>query len=628
MSKKDVIIGIDLGTTNSCVAVVEGGEPIVITNAEGKRTTPSVVGFTDKDRKIGDPAKRQAVTNPKKTVYSIKRFIGKDFSVCKDEVGRVPYEVTNAGGNVPGVKIDDRVYTPQEVSAMILQKMKKTAEDYLGYEVNRAVITVPAYFGDAERTATIEAGEIAGLKVERIINEPTAAALAYGLDKKNTDAKILVFDCGGGTHDVSVLEIGDGVFEVKSTDGDTHLGGDDFDNAIINWMVEEFKSEHNMDLSKDPMSLQRLKEAAEKAKIELSSTSQSEINLPYITAQDGMPLHFVKQLTRSKFDQMTAKLVERTISCAKSALKSAGLKPSEIDEVILVGGSTRIPAVQEALESYIGKKPNKSVNPDEVVALGAAIQGAVLTGGITDVLLLDVTPLSLGIETMGSVMTKLIEANTTIPTRKSETFSTAADNQSSVEIHVLQGERPMAKDNRSLGRFHLDGIMPAPRGIPQIEVTFDIDANGILSVSAKDKASGKENTIRIEGGSQLTKEEIERMKAEAEANAEADKLEKEKVDKLNMADSLIFQTEKQMKEFGEKLTEEDKSAINVDLDALKKAHSDKDVEAIEETSKKLNETWSTISTRLYQESSQPEPTNEDNSNPNDEVQDADFEEVK
>ena len=628
MSKKDVIIGIDLGTTNSCVAVVEGGEPIVITNAEGKRTTPSVVGFTDKDRKIGDPAKRQAVTNPKKTVYSIKRFIGKDFSVCKDEVGRVPYEVTNTGSNVPGVKIDDRVYTPQEVSAMILQKMKKTAEDYLGCEVKRAVITVPAYFGDAERTATIEAGEIAGLKVERIINEPTAAALAYGLDKKNTDAKILVFDCGGGTHDVSVLEIGDGVFEVKSTDGDTHLGGDDFDNAIISWMVEEFKSEHNMDLSKDPMALQRLKEAAEKAKIELSSTSQSEVNLPYITAQDGMPLHFVKQLTRSKFDQMTAKLVERTINCAKSALKSAGLKPSEIDEVILVGGSTRIPAVQEALESYIGKKPNKSVNPDEVVALGAAIQGAVLTGGITDVLLLDVTPLSLGIETMGSVMTKLIEANTTIPTRKSETFSTAADNQSSVEIHVLQGERPMAKDNRSLGRFHLDGIMPAPRGIPQIEVTFDIDANGILSVSAKDKASGKENTIRIEGGSQLTKEEIERMKAEAEANAEADKLEKEKVDKLNMADSLIFQTEKQVKEFGEKLTEEDKSAINMDLDALKKAHSDKDVEAIEETSKKLNETWSTISTRLYQESSQPEPTNEDNSNPNDEVQDADFEEVK
>lgn len=629
MSKqKDVIIGIDLGTTNSCVAVVEGGEPIVITNAEGKRTTPSVVGFTDKDRKIGDPAKRQAVTNPKKTVYSIKRFIGKDFSVCKDEVGRVPYEVTNTGSNVPGVKIDDRVYTPQEVSAMILQKMKKTAEDYLGCEVKRAVITVPAYFGDAERTATIEAGEIAGLKVERIINEPTAAALAYGLDKKNTDAKILVFDCGGGTHDVSVLEIGDGVFEVKSTDGDTHLGGDDFDNAIINWMVEEFKSEHNMDLSKDAMALQRLKEAAEKAKIELSSTSQSEINLPYITAQDGMPLHFVKQLTRSKFDQMTAKLVERTINCAKSALKSAGLKPSDIDEVILVGGSTRIPSVQEALEAYIGKKPNKSVNPDEVVALGAAIQGAVLTGGITDVLLLDVTPLSLGIETMGSVMTRLIEANTTIPTRKSETFSTASDNQSSVEIHVLQGERPMAKDNRSLGRFHLDGIMPAPRGIPQIEVTFDIDANGVLSVSAKDKASGKENTIRIEGGSQLTKEEIERMKAEAEANAEADKLEKEKVDKLNMADSMIFQTEKQMKEFDEKLTEEDKSALNMDLDALRKAHSDKDVEAIDESSKKLNDTWSSISTKLYQQSestTEPESTNESG---NDEVQDADFEEVK
>jgi molecular chaperone DnaK len=626
---KDVIIGIDLGTTNSAVAVVENGEPIVITNSEGKRTTPSVVGFTDNDRKIGDPAKRQAVTNPKNTVYSIKRFIGKDFSVCTDEVTKVPYQVVKTGSNVPGVQIGDRTYTPQEISAMILQKMKKTAEDYLGYEVKRAVITVPAYFGDAERTATIEAGEIAGLKVERIINEPTAAALAYGLDKKNTDSKILVFDCGGGTHDVSVLEIGDGVFEVKSTDGDTHLGGDDFDNAIINWMVEEFKSEHSMDLSKDPMALQRLKEAAEKAKIELSSTTQSEINLPYITAQDGMPLHFVKQLTKAKFDQMTSSLVDRAIACAKSALKSARLKPSDIDEVILVGGSTRIPSIQEALEKFVGKKPNKSVNPDEVVALGAAIQGAVLTGGITDVLLLDVTPLSLGIETMGSVMTKLIEANTTIPTRKSETFSTAADNQPSVEIHVLQGERPMAKDNRSLGRFHLDGIMPAPRGIPQVEVTLDIDANGVLSVSAKDKASGKENKIRIEGGSQLSKEEIERMKAEAEANAESDRLERELVDKVNMADNLIFQTEKQIKEFAEKLTEEDKSALNQDLESLKTAHSTKDAQAIDTASEKLNSTWGTISTRLYQESqSEPQVNTDTDTGNGGDVEDTSYEEVK
>ena len=624
--KKDVIIGIDLGTTNSCVAVVEGGEPIVISNSEGKRTTPSIVSFTENDRKIGDPAKRQAVTNPKKTIYSVKRFIGKDFSVCKDEIKRVPYEVTSKN-NVPAVKIDDRDYTPQEISAMILQKMKKTAEDYLGYEVSRAVITVPAYFGDAERTATIEAGEIAGLKVERIINEPTAAALAYGLDKKNTDSKILVFDCGGGTHDVSVLEIGDGVFEVKSTDGDTHLGGDDFDNAIIEWMVEEFKSENSTDLSKDPMALQRLKDAAEKAKIELSSTSETEINLPYITAIDGLPLHFVKKLTKAKFEQLTAKLVERAIKCAKSALKNAGLKTSDIDEVILVGGSTRIPAIQDAIENYVGKKPNRSVNPDEVVALGAAIQGAVLTGGITDVLLLDVTPLSLGIETMGGVLTKLIEANTTIPTKKSETFSTASDNQSSVELHVLQGERAMAKDNRSLGRFNLDGILSAPRGIPQIEVTFDIDANGILSVSAKDKATGKENKIRIEGGSQLTKEEIEKMKAEAEANAESDREEKERVEKLNAADSLIFQTEKQIKEFDDKLTEDDKSKLNADLDELKKAHSEGELSKIEESTNKLNETWAAISSKLYEQSQTAEAT-EPTSGGNDEVSDVDFEEVK
>lgn len=626
--KKDVIIGIDLGTTNSAVAVVEGSEPIVITNSEGKRTTPSVVAFTENDRKVGDPAKRQAVTNPKQTIYSIKRFIGKDFSSCKEEISRVPYEVVNSGKNVPSVKIGDKTYTPQELSAMILQKMKKTAEDFLGHEVTRAVITVPAYFGDAERTATIEAGEIAGLKVERIINEPTAAALAYGLDKKDSDSKILVFDCGGGTHDVSVLEIGDGVFEVKSTDGDTHLGGDDFDNAIIDWMVSEFRSENGIDLSKDAMSLQRLKDAAEKAKIELSSTSQSEINLPYITAGAAGPLHFVKSLTRAKFDQLTSTLVERTIACAKSALKNASLKPSDIDEVILVGGSTRIPSIQEALERFIGKKPNKSVNPDEVVALGAAVQGAVLNGSITDVLLLDVTPLSLGIETMGGVFTKLIDANTTIPTRKSETFSTASDNQPSVEVHVLQGERPMAKDNRSLGRFHLDGIMPAPRGIPQVEITLDIDANGILSVSAKDKASGKENKIRIEGGSQLSKEEIEKMKADAEANSEADRLEREKIEKLNGADNLIFQTEKQIKEFSDKLTEEDKNLLNEDLTSLKSAHSSKDSEKIEETSNKLTETWNKISTRLYQESSNSEPTNTNEESNEETTQDVPYEEVK
>jgi len=628
MSKNNVILGIDLGTTNSAVAVVEGGQPIVISNSEGKRTTPSIVSFSGTDRKVGDPAKRQAVTNPKNTIYSIKRFIGKDYSVCTDEVKRVPYEVKKSSSNVPVVNIDGKEYTPQELSAIILQKMKKTAEDYLGHEVTRAVITVPAYFGDAERTATIEAGEIAGLKVERIINEPTAAALAYGLDKKNTDSKILVFDCGGGTHDVSVLEIGDGVFEVKSTDGDTHLGGDDFDNTIITWMVDEFKSEHGIDLTQDAMALQRLKDAAEKAKIELSSTTESEINLPYITAKDGMPLHFVKKLTKSVFEKLTSSLVERAIKCAKSALKNAKLDPSDIDEVILVGGSTRIPAIQDAIEQYIGKKPNKSVNPDEVVALGAAIQGAVLNGGITDVLLLDVTPLSLGIETMGGVFTKLIEANTTIPSRKSETFSTASDNQPSVELHVLQGERAMAKDNRSLGRFNLDGVMPAPRGIPKIAVTFDIDANGILSVSAKDEATGKENSIRIEGGSQLTKEEIERMKSDAEANAEADNLEREKVEKLNKADSLIFNTEKQIKEFDEKLTEDDKESLKTDLESLKTAFSEKDINKIDEATEKLNTTWNTISTKLY-EQSQNETNQAENTETsgNAEVEDADFEEV-
>lgn len=621
MSKNDVIIGIDLGTSTSCVAVVEGSEPVVISNSEGRRTTPSIIAFTESDRKVGDPAKRQAVTNPKQTIYSIKRFIGKDFSSCKEEIERVPYEVVNSGKNVPSVKIGDKTYTPQELSAMILQKMKKTAEDYLGHEVKRAVITVPAYFGDAERTATIEAGEIAGLKVERIINEPTAAALAYGLDKKNTDSKILVFDCGGGTHDVSVLEIGDGVFEVKSTDGDTHLGGDDFDNAIIDWMVSEFKSENGIDLSKDAMALQRLKDAAEKAKIELSSTSQSEINLPYITAGAAGPLHFVKSLTRSKFDQLTSTLVERTIACAKSALKNASLKPSDIDEVILVGGSTRIPSIQEALEKFIGKKPNKSVNPDEVVALGAAVQGGVLTGGISDVLLLDVTPLSLGIETMGGVFTKLIEANTTIPTRKSETFSTASDNQPSVELHVLQGERPMARDNRTLGRFHLDGIPSAPRGIPAISVTFDIDANGILSVTAQDKATGKQNSIRIEGGSQLSKEEIEKMKADAESNAEADRLEKEKIDKINSIDNLIFQTEKQIKEFSDKIEDNDKIEIEERLSELKKKFESKDLNDIDTLVESVNQKWHSITTKLYQNSENKKDTEDSN------TQDVQYEEI-
>jgi molecular chaperone DnaK len=623
MAKKEYIIGIDLGTTNSCLSVVQSGDPVVISNSEGKRTTPSIVAFTENDRKVGDPAKRQAVTNPTKTVYSIKRFIGKDFTVCTDEVKRVPYKVVNSGNGVPGVEIDSRNYTPQEISAMILQKLKKTAEDFLGCEVKKAVITVPAYFGDAERTATIEAGKIAGLEVERIINEPTAAALAYGLDKKGQDQKIIVYDLGGGTFDISVLEIGDGVFEVKSTDGDTHLGGDDFDNVIINWMVEEFKKENNMDLSKDPMALQRLKDAAEKAKIELSSSTQSEINLPYITAIDGVPQHFVKTLTRPNFEKMISKLIDKTIKCCKTALSNAKIAAKDIDEVILVGGSTRVPAVQEAVEKFFGKKSNKSVNPDEVVAIGAAIQGAVLQGDITDVLLLDVTPLSLGIETMGGVLTKLIEANTTIPTRKSETFSTAADNQPSVEIHVIQGERPMAKDNRSLGRFHLDGIMPAPRGIPQIAVTFDIDANGILSVSAKDNASGKENKIRIEGGSQLSKEEIERMKQEAEEFAESDKIERERVEKLNSADSMIFQTEKQLKEFEDKLTDEDKGSLNSALETLKTSFSDKNLEKIEEDMNSLSSTWQKISERIYSESQQTEPQSEGS-----DVEDTQFEEVK
>jgi molecular chaperone DnaK len=620
MAKKEYVIGIDLGTTNSCVSVVEAGEPSIIANNEGRRTTPSVVGFTDSERKVGDPAKRQAVTNPSKTVYSIKRFIGKNFSDVDSEMKRVPYKVKSNGGNVPLVEIGDRDYTPQEISAMILQKMKKTAEDYLGQEVTKAVITVPAYFGDAERTATMEAGKIAGLQVERIINEPTAAALAYGLDKKEKEQKIIVYDLGGGTFDISVLEIGDGVFEVKSTDGDTHLGGDDFDNQIITWMIEEFKSEHAIDLSKDPMALQRLKDAAEKAKIELSSTSQTEINLPYLTARDGMPLHFVKSLTRANFEKMISKLVDKTVNCCKTALKNAGLKITDIDEVILVGGSTRVPAVQEAVEKFFNKKPNKSVNPDEVVAIGAAIQGAVLSGDITDVLLLDVTPLSLGIETMGGVFTKLIDANTTIPTRKSEVFSSASDNQPSVEIHILQGERPMAKDNRSLGRFHLDGIMPAPRGVPQIEVTLDIDSNGVLSVHAKDKATGKENKIRIEGGSQLTKEEIEKMKQEAELNAEEDRRERESIDKINQADSMIFQTEKQIKEFDEKLSEDNKSKLKSALDKLKEAHKMRDLVQIDETMDSLNKTWTEISTELYKDS--------ESTNSEPEVEDVEAEEVK
>jgi len=576
------IIGIDLGTTNSCVAVMEGNEPVVIPNSEGRRTTPSIVAFTDNgERKVGDPAKRQAIINPEKTIYSIKRWMGETYESAVKERERVSYKVEKGDNKTPRVKIDDRRYTPQEISAMVLQKMKKTAEDYLGQDVSEAVITVPAYFNDSQRQATKEAGEIAGLKVRRIINEPTAASLAYGLDKKDKDMRIAVFDLGGGTFDISVLELGEGVFEVKSTNGDTHLGGDDFDDIIINWLADEFKKDENIDLRKDPMALQRLKEAAEKAKIELSSVTSTEINLPYIMPVDGIPKHLVRTLTRSKFEQITDKLIQATLEPCKIALKEAKLQPSDIDEVILVGGSTRMPAIQELVEKFFGRKPSKGVNPDEVVAIGAAIQGGVLTGEIKDVLLLDVTPLSLGIETLGGVMTKLIEANTTIPTKKNETFSTAADNQTSVEIHILQGERPMAKDNRTIGRFHLDGIPPSPRGIPQIEVTFDIDANGILNVSAKDKASGKSQNIRIEASSGLSEEEIKKMKAEAEANAESDKKQKEEIDKLNSADSLIFQTEKQIKEFGDKLPADKKEPIEKALQELREAHKNKDVPAID-----------------------------------------------
>ncbi|MCL5130292.1 molecular chaperone DnaK [Algibacter sp. L4_22] len=631
------IIGIDLGTTNSCVSVMEGNEPVVIPNAEGKRTTPSVIAFVEGGEiKVGDPAKRQAVTNPTKTVYSIKRFMGNKYSESKKEAERVPYKVVKGDNDTPRVDIDGRLYTPQELSAMILQKMKKTAEDYLGTDVTEAVITVPAYFNDSQRQATKEAGEIAGLKVRRIINEPTAAALAYGMDKKGTDQKIVVFDFGGGTHDVSILELGDGVFEVLSTDGDTHLGGDDVDEKIIGWLADEFNAEENMDLRKDPMSLQRLKEAAEKAKIELSSSAQTEINLPYITATASGPKHLVRTLTRSKFEQLIDDLVKRTIEPCQTALKAAGLSKSDIDEVILVGGSTRIPAVQAAVEKFFGKSPSKGVNPDEVVSLGAGIQGGVLSGDVKDVLLLDVTPLSLGIETMGNVFTKLIEANTTIPTKKSQVFSTAADNQPSVEIHVLQGERAMAADNNTIGRFHLSDIPPARRGTPQIEVTFDIDANGIIKVGAEDKATGKKQDIRIEASSGLSEDEIQKMKADAEANAESDKIAAENAQKLNEADSMIFQTEKQLEEFGDKISEDKKQPVVDALAELKTAYESKDLAVITPALDKINEAWKVASEEMYkaqaeaeQGGAQPGPdAGAESQAEGSDVEDVDFEEVK